>query len=34
MKTVGWNDLRRYGSNPRSGEACPFGLRVLTDLTE
>ena len=34
MKTVGWNDLRRYGINPLTGEACPFGLRILTDLTE
>jgi hypothetical protein len=34
MKTVGWNELRRYGINPLTGEACPFGLRVLTDLTE
>jgi hypothetical protein len=34
MKSVGWNELRRYGINPLTGEACPFGLRVLTDLTE
>jgi hypothetical protein len=34
MKTVGWNELRHYGINPLTGEACPFGLRVLTDLTE
>jgi hypothetical protein len=34
MKTVGWNDLRRYDISPLTGEACPFGLRVLTDLTE
>ena len=34
MKTVGWNDLRRYGISPLTGEACTFGLRVLTDLTE
>jgi hypothetical protein len=34
MKSVGWNDLRRYGINPLTGEACPFGLRVLCDLNE
>jgi hypothetical protein len=33
-KTIKWDDLRRYGINPPTGEACPFGQRILTDLTE
>jgi hypothetical protein len=28
-KTTKWDDLRRYGINPLTGEACPFGQRVL-----
>jgi hypothetical protein len=34
MKTVGYDDLRRYGINPLTGEACPYGQRVLTDLND
>jgi hypothetical protein len=33
-KTIKWDDLRKFGINPLTGEACPFGQRVLTDLTE
>jgi hypothetical protein len=33
-KTIKWDDLRKYGINPLTGEACPFGQRILTDLTE
>jgi hypothetical protein len=34
MKTVGYDDLRRYGINPLTGEACPYGQRILTDLND
>jgi hypothetical protein len=27
------DELRRYGINPLTGEACPYGQRVLCDLT-
>ena len=35
MKTIGnlYDGLRLYGINPLTGEACPFGQRVLCDLT-
>lgn len=34
MKRVGYDDLRRYGINPLTGEACPYGQRILTDLND
>jgi hypothetical protein len=33
-KTIKWDDLRKYGINPLTGEACRFGQRILTDLIE
>src|SRR5271157_4753075 len=34
MKSCNYNNLREYGINPLTGEACPFGVRILCDLTE
>lgn len=35
MKVIeSWNDLEWYGIFRLTGEACPFGMRQLCDLTE
>ena len=34
MKHIEFQDLRRYGINTLTGEACPYSMRVLCDLTE
>jgi hypothetical protein len=34
VKHIEYSDLRKYGINTLTGEACPYGMRVLCDLTE
>lgn len=35
MKSIhGWGDLRRYGINLLTGEACAIGMRGLCDVSE
>ena len=35
MKTfTNWDDLREYGINPLTGEACGYSLRILCDLSD
>ncbi len=35
MKTISnWDDLREYGINVLTGEACTLGVRALCDVTE
>ncbi len=30
----GWSDLKKYGINPLTGEACALSMRTLCDLSE
>lgn len=32
-KTVGYDQLKNYGINPLTGEACAFSMRILCDLS-
>jgi hypothetical protein len=35
VKTITcWNDLREFGIDPLTGEACGLGYRILFDLDE
>jgi len=33
-KTIGYSQLKDYGINPLTGEACAFSMRILCDLSE